>query len=239
MSERRKDRCEDRRVILAPSMLSADWSQARAVVEELAVAGCEWLHFDAMDGHFVPNLTMGPMFLRALRKHSSLHFDAHLMQSNAGDYIDEFIAAGADSVNVHVEGSAHLHRMVHRIKDGGARVGVAINPATPPQMLDAILPDLDIVLIMSVNPGFGGQKYIESSTQRVAHFARVRAERGLDFMINVDGGMAPDTARRVVAAGADMLVCGASSVFLAGQPLAQSVAAMREAVNGVLKSTPE
>ncbi|HEX8833256.1 MAG TPA: ribulose-phosphate 3-epimerase, partial [Abditibacteriaceae bacterium] len=155
--------------VIAPSMLSADWARAGEVVEDLATCGCEWLHFDAMDGDFVPNLTMGPMFLSALREHSELHFDAHLMISNPEAYLSDFIAAGADSVSVHWEGNAHLHRLVYKIKDAGARAGVVINPATPPEVLSAILPDVDYVLLMSVNPGFGGQKFLLSTLEKLSH----------------------------------------------------------------------
>jgi ribulose-phosphate 3-epimerase len=218
-----------RSVRLAPSLICADWARAGAVEQELAQAGCEWLHFDAMDGHFVPNVTMGPMFLRALRPHSRLHFDAHLMLSNAGDFLTEFLEAGADSISVHVEGNAHLHRLVARIKEGGAKAGVALNPGTPPAALDAILPDLDIVLVMSVNPGFAGQKFLPSALEKIAHFARERQTRGLDFLIEVDGGMSPATAQAAVAAGADVLVCG-SSIFIKDQPLSDNVRAMRAAI---------
>ena len=146
-----------RQIIIAPSMLSADWWNVGDDVRHLEAAGCQWLHFDAMDAHFVPNLTLGPMFLKAVRPHSQLHFDAHLMISDAGDYVDDFVQSGANSISVHVEANAHLHRVIHKIKDGGAQAGVVVNPATPIQVLDAILPDVDYVLVMSVNPGFGGQ----------------------------------------------------------------------------------
>lgn len=219
-------------VKLAPSIIAADWSQPLAVISELATAGCEWLHFDAMDGHFVPNITLGPMFLEALRPHSTAHFDAHLMLDNPAPYLDDFIKAGADSINVHVEGNPHLHRLIWHIKDAGKQAGVALNPATPVEALSAILPDVDIVLVMSVDPGFSGQKYLPLATSKIEHLARLRAEQGLHFTIGVDGGMSPVTAVAAVTAGADYLVCGASSVFIKGQPLTQSVRAMQAAIRG-------
>jgi ribulose-phosphate 3-epimerase len=222
----------ERNVMLAPSLLSADWWNVAADVEELTQAGCEWLHFDAMDGHFVPNLTMGPMFLRALRPHSTLHFDAHLMLDNAGDYINDFLEAGADSISVHVEGNPHLNRLINRIKDGGAKAGVVINPGTALTGLDAILPDVDYVLVMSVNPGFSGQKFISSAVQKIEHLHRVRQEQGFQFLIQVDGGVAPDTAPFVVQAGADVLVCG-SALFAKERSLSDNVGALRRAISQV------
>ena len=213
-------------VILAPSMLAADWARAAEAVAQLAALGCEWLHFDAMDGHFVPNLSMGPMFLGALRAHSKLHFDAHLMIERPGERIDDFLAAGAQSVSVHVENNAHLHRLVSQIKEGGARAGAVLNPATPLSVLEEILPELDYVLVMSVNPGFGGQPFLPLATAKIRRLGQMRAQHELEFLIQVDGGIGPKTATEVVAAGADVLVCGTA---LFKGDVAANVAAIRAA----------
>jgi ribulose-phosphate 3-epimerase len=223
-----------REVKLAPSLIAADWWRIGEQVTQLGEAGVEWLHFDAMDGYFVPNLTLGPMFVEALRPHSQLHFDAHLMLRNAGEMIEPFLKAGANSISVHVEENAHLHRLIHRIKDGGALAGVVLNPATPVSSLEVVLPDVDFVLVMSVNPGFSGQKFIPSALQKIAQLKQMREQRNLKFLIQVDGGVAPETAPDIVRAGADVLVVG-SAMFHPGRSLAQSVQQMRDAVTEALK----
>lgn len=216
-------------VFLAPSLLSADWARAGEQVAQLEKAGVEWLHFDAMDGHFVPNLSFGALFLEALRPHTSAHFDAHLMVSNAGDRVDEFLKAGAQSISVHVEENSHLHRLIWKIKDGGAMGGAVLNPATPVESLDVILPDLDFVLVMSVNPGFGGQKFLPLALGKIEQLARKREELGLNFKIQVDGGVAAHNAAEVVQAGADILVSG-SGIFGGERLLEENVSAMRRAI---------
>jgi ribulose-phosphate 3-epimerase len=222
-----------REISIAPSVIAADWWRMENQVRDVENAGCRWLHFDAMDGHFVPNLTLGPMFLQALRRHSDLHFDAHLMISNPADFVEEFILAGADSISVQVEGQLHLHRVIGKIKNNetGRNVlaGAVLNPATPVAFLDAILPDLDYVLVMSVNPGFSGQKFLPLAVEKIAQLKRVREERDLDFLIQVDGGIAPATAPQVVDAGADVLVCG-SSVFNDKASVADNVQALKAAM---------
>jgi ribulose-phosphate 3-epimerase len=226
---------DSRQIIIAPSMLSADWWNIGDDVRQLEAAGCQWLHFDAMDAHFVPNLTLGPMFLKAVRPHSQLHFDAHLMMSDAGDYVDDFVAAGANSISVHVEANAHLHRVIHKIKDNGAQAGVVVNPATPICVLEAILPDVDYVLVMSVNPGFGGQKFLPLCLPKIAWLKTQREERGLNFLIQVDGGVSVETAPEVVRAGADVLVIG-SALFRKDVSLEESVRQLRASFAPVLSS---
>lgn len=218
-----------RSVKLAPSMIASDWARPLETLHNLTEAGVEWLHWDAMDGHFVPNLTLGPMFLSALRRHTDLHFDAHLMLSNPGDYVEAFVEAGAQSISVHVEVGAHLHRLIGRIKELGAFAGAVLNPATPVSTLDVILPELDYVLVMSVNPGFSGQKFLPLAVDKIAVLNQKRQEQGLNFLIQVDGGVTPSTAPLVVRAGADVLVCG-SNIFNSGTPQ-ENVRALRKAID--------
>lgn len=220
---------QNRDVVIAPSLIAADWWQVAGQVQDAEEAGCAWLHFDAMDGHFVPNLTLGPMFLEALRPHSQLHFDAHLMISNPADYIDDFVKAGANSISVHAENQPHLHRLISRIKEQDVMAGAVLNPGTPVGALDCVLPDLDYVLVMSVNPGFSGQPFLPLATEKIAQLAAARKAQQLNFLIQVDGGIGPATAPQVVQAGADVLVCG-SSVFNKKSPVAQNVNAIRTAL---------
>lgn len=200
------------RIKIAPSVLSADFARLGEQVLEAVEGGADSIHLDMMDGHFVPNLTFGPPVIQMLRKQTDAAFDVHMMVENPERYIPALAEARANLITVHVEAARHLHRVVHQIKDTGILAGVALNPATPVTAVEEILPDLDLVLVMSVNPGFGGQSFIETSVEKIEQVRRMLDERGLSAELQVDGGIGPDTAERVVRAGARMLVAG-SAVF--------------------------
>ncbi len=197
---------------LAPSILSADFSRLAESVREVEEAGCEYLHIDVMDGHFVPNLTFGPVVIKSIRKKSEMVFDCHLMIENADLYLEEFAKAGADIITVHQEACTHLHRTIHRIKELGCKAGVSLNPATDLSTLEYILPDIDMVLIMSVNPGFGGQSFIPQSIQKIKRLKENIEEKGYKIDIQVDGGVTAQNIAEIVDAGANILVAG-SSIF--------------------------
>jgi ribulose-phosphate 3-epimerase len=200
---------------LAPSILSADFARLAEEVRPALDGGATLLHVDVMDGHFVPNLTVGPATVSALRKEVNVPLDCHLMVENPDDFIPAFIKAGANWISVHQEGVVHLHRTLEHIKSQGAKAGVVINPGTPVATLEDVLYMVDYVLVMSVNPGFGGQKFIPYSLEKIRKLAMMRAAQGYSFRIEVDGGIAPDTAADVVRAGAEILVAG-SAVFGSG-----------------------
>ncbi|MDX9708963.1 MAG: ribulose-phosphate 3-epimerase [Trichloromonas sp.] len=197
---------------IAPSILSADFSRLGEEIRAIEAGGADYVHVDVMDGHFVPNLTIGPLVVEAARKVTNLPLDVHLMIENPDRYIPDFVKAGADILTVHQETVPHLHRTVQLIRSLGKKAGVSINPATPVAALDLILDDLDLVLVMSVNPGFGGQSFIPSCLGKIAALRRTIAERGLEVELEVDGGVKTDNIGRIVAAGADVLVAG-SAVF--------------------------
>ena len=211
---------------LAPSILSADFARLLEDVKKVEKAGCEYLHIDVMDGHFVPNITLGPGIVKSLRKDVNMVFDAHLMIENPDNYIKEFADAGCDIIVVHQEACTHLHRTIQNIKSHGIKAGVALNPATPIETIKYVLQDVDMVLLMSVNPGFGGQSYIPVVTEKIKELKALIDKMNLDIDIEVDGGVKPSNIAEVVNAGANVIIAG-SAIFNAGN-IDEAVKSLRE-----------
>jgi ribulose-phosphate 3-epimerase len=213
--------------LISPSILSADFAKLGEEVRAIDDAGADWIHIDVMDGHFVPNLTIGPGVVKALRPHSGKPFDVHLMISPVDNFLDAFSDAGADIITVHPEAGPHLHRTVQRIKALGKKAGVSLNPATPAKMLDYVLEEIDLVLVMSVNPGFGGQKFIASQLKKIEAIANRVAKQDLVVDIEVDGGIDAATAPQAIDAGATVLVAGTAAFRGGPDNYAANIAALR------------
>ena len=214
-------------VYISPSILSADFAKLGEEVRAIDEAGADWIHIDVMDGHFVPNLTIGPAVIKALRPHTGKPFDVHLMITPVDPYIEAFVDAGANMITAHPEAGPHFHRTVQAIKAHGVKAGAALNPSSAPDLIDYVLDELDLVLVMSVNPGFGGQSFIEGQLRKIEALRAMIDERGLPTLIEVDGGVTPVTAKACISAGAHALVAG-SAVFKGGpQNYRQNITALR------------
>ncbi|MCI7205980.1 MAG: ribulose-phosphate 3-epimerase [Clostridium sp.] len=211
---------------LAPSILSADFARLLEDVKKVEKAGCEYLHIDVMDGHFVPNITLGPAIVKSLRRDVNMVFDTHLMIENPDDYIKDFVDAGSDLIVVHAEACRHLHRTIQNIKSYNVKAGVALNPATSIESIKHIIEDVDMVLIMTVNPGFGGQSFIESMLEKIKELKQLIDDKNLNVDIQVDGGIKPDNIHKVVEAGANIIVAG--SAIFNSENIEETVSLMRK-----------
>lgn len=219
-------------VRIAPSILSADFARLGEEVRAIEAAGADWVHVDVMDGHFVPNITIGPMVVKALRPHTTLPLDVHLMISPVDGFLDAFAEAGADIITIHPEAGPHPHRTIQRVKGLGKMAGVSLNPGTPAKMLDYLIDTVDVVLVMSVNPGFGGQSFIESQLKKISAIRKMIDATGRDVRLEVDGGIDAGNVARIIAAGADVLVAGTATFKGGPTQYAANIAALKARAAG-------